>query len=137
MSVLVMRIMAKLPRNIMGVHNIKCTQNGGWRKTSVSAAPTPTIVPTMVMAKNAGPSAVSYLSSATPQLLQCGRSFITPQKALPLPQIGHFPKKAAFQLGLFLIFLVILCYIRVTFAVRCNTASLGKRKMQRSLKSKV
>lgn len=92
--------MAKLPRNIAGSHKARCSQNGGFTNTSTNAAPMPTIVPTMVMAKKAGPSAVSYLSSAVPQPLHLWVSLIGPIKIPLLPQIGHLPKKAAFQLGL-------------------------------------
>ncbi len=63
----------------------------------------PTIVPTMVMAKNAGPSAVSYLSSAALQPLQQPVSFMVPMNMPPLPHIGHLPKNAAFQFGLYFI----------------------------------
>ena len=55
------------PIMLNGAHSSKCTQNGGSCIISVIAANIPANVPIIIIAKNAGPSAVSYLLKSSPQ----------------------------------------------------------------------
>ena len=91
------------PIKVIGGHMARCTQIGGSLTTSRMAAPAPTNVPIMVMAKKAGPSAVSNLVRLSWQLLQLGESLIGPRNIWPLPQFGQRVKKAAFQFGWLLV----------------------------------
>lgn len=66
---------------------------------STNPAPSPTNRPTMVMAKKAGPSAVSYCESCSLHVGQLSLTLTGPWKIWPLPHDGQRAKKAAFQFG--------------------------------------